>query len=113
MSKKATEDQLSELHRVVAEGLTSVISDGVTIAVDEAGEPVKAAAPASYYAAALKMLADNNITADPATNAEIAGLTKALADRHNKRRGALSKEALDNAARVLERDLGGDLGPMQ
>jgi hypothetical protein len=109
MTKKATEDQLSELHRVVAEGLTDVIRNGQTVSVGEDGEPVKAAAPAAYYAAALKMLADNNITADPATNAEIAGLTKALAERHNKRRGALSKEALEAAAVVLERDLGGTL----
>ncbi len=106
---KATETTLSDLHRVVAEGLTDIIANGQVVGATEGGEPIKASAPASYYAAALKMLADNNITADPETNEELAGLNKALEARNSRRRGTLSKEAIDKAAELLERELGGGM----
>lgn len=107
---KATEEDLGNLHGVIARGLTEVIENGQVIGVEEDGKPIKVTAPASYFAAGLKMLADNSVTADPRTNEAIQNLTGALAQRGKAREGKLSKEALEQAALVLERDLG---GPMQ
>jgi len=96
---KANEDKLATLHGVVAEYLTLCIMSGK-------------AAPA-IVGAAITFLKNNQITADPATNAAIAGLTQTLRERRN-RKGGLTKEAAAEAERQFADLMGqGNLGGMQ
>ena len=73
----ATEDALGELHATVAQVLTSAIQ----------GEEVSAAT----LSVAVTFLKNNNITADPSSNAELAELTAALAARRKDGKGKLKE----------------------
>jgi hypothetical protein len=91
MSKAtATMLSLEELHALTATQLAQVITEGVPIVDRETGEVVdRAPAPASYFAAAIKFLKDNNITAELAPDSPMAGLVGALPtfddnDEHNQ-----------------------------
>ena len=73
----ASEDALGELHATVAQVLTSAIQ----------GEEVSAAT----LSVAVTFLKNNNITADPSSNAELAELTAALAARRKDGKGKLKE----------------------
>lgn len=109
---KASEESLSDLHSAVARGLTEVIDKGALISVDADGKELRATAPAAYFMAAITMLKNNSITADPSDNEDLAEFTASLARKRAKSKDRLSKEAIDAAASALERDLGG-FGQMQ
>ena len=68
----ATDKDLGELHKQVAITLTEVVK----MTADEDG--AKAPPPAAYLGAAIAFLKNNNITADPTTNAALADLSDAL-----------------------------------
>ena len=69
MSKKATIDLMDELHKLTASSLADIIANGIPIYNKETGDEVaREPAPASYIAAAIKFLKDNDITADPSAD---------------------------------------------
>ncbi|WP_422049741.1 hypothetical protein [Shimia sp.] len=66
MTKKATSDLMDQLHALTAQSLADIIQNGIPVFSKETGEEVgREPAPASYIAAAIKFLKDNDITADP------------------------------------------------
>lgn len=67
MSKKATTDLMDMLHALTAEKLADIIQNGVPVYDREGNETGTIPAPASYIAAAIKFLKDNDITADPSS----------------------------------------------
>lgn len=84
-SRKAKPLAMEELHNLTALQLTQVIKQGVPLVrdgepvVDEfTGEIVRVPASAAYFAAAIKFLKDNDITADLAPNSPMAGLVGSL-----------------------------------
>ena len=93
---KATQDQLNELHGVVARVLTDQLlytEDETTF--NEDGEIVPTGnkrfiASPSTVAAAIKLLKDNHTTADIANDENLTGLRDALAkkQRHSRLSGA-------------------------
>lgn len=78
---KATEAKLGELHGAIAEGLTDVIQNGVTMGIGEDGQPIKATASPAFFAAGIAFLKNNNITADPGTNEGLKNLQGKLAQK--------------------------------
>ena len=97
---KASADELASLHAAVAQGLSKAITDGVPVPVttkDADGEKVTvleyAPAGAAYYAAAIALLKNNNITADPKANKDLDDLRESL---EKKRRDG--KEGLKSLA---------------
>lgn len=77
---KATTDLMDALHALTAEKLADIIRNGVPIVNKETGEVTDyAPAPASYIAAAIKFLKDNDITAD-AGSGRFDPLTDAVSD---------------------------------
>lgn len=102
---KASEEDLGHLHGAVARLLTDVVDNGVVVGVNDEG-PVRATAPAAYVVAALAMLKQNNITADPATNAALSDLERKLTAKRQDAKRSLSADALADAAFSLEKDLG-------
>jgi hypothetical protein len=59
-------DLMDTLHALTAEKLSDIIQNGLPVFNKETGEEVaREPAPASYIAAAIKFLKDNDITADP------------------------------------------------
>lgn len=65
MASKATSDMMDMLHYLTAEQLADIIQNGIPVFNKETGEEVsREPAPASYIAAAIKFLKDNDITAD-------------------------------------------------
>jgi hypothetical protein len=99
---KATEDDLSTLHGAVAQALTAAITDGVKVVVrgkgDTPDEVEEVPASASYFAAAITFLKNNNITAARG-NAELDALKAALENRRSK--PTLTPAALDEAAALF------------
>lgn len=97
---KATESELSALHGVVARGLRDVI---------EAKGEDGAVAPASYFMAALAMLKQNNITADPDQNSDLKALADRLSEKRQKAKSNLIARSaiLDEAADQFEQQLTG------
>ena len=107
---KATESELGELHGAVARALTEVIENGIVVGTTgEDNTPIKAPAPAAYLVAALAMLKQNNITADPSTNKGLADLSARLAAKRKEGKAGLSTAVLDAAIQQLETDMGGVL----
>lgn|SRR6188474_3216413 len=107
---KATEDALADLHGAVAEQLTAVISGGSVVGVNEDGTPIKVTAPAAYFAAALAMLKNNNVTADPGLNKGLSDLRKKLAERRDEGKAKMADAtSRTDAIAALERELGGML----
>jgi hypothetical protein len=104
---KASEEALADLHGAVALGLTEVISKGQLVAVKEDGEELRASAPAAYFMAAITMLKNNSVTVDPSDNEALSELHSQLSKKRSDRKQALSKEGINAAAQILERDLGG------
>jgi hypothetical protein len=100
---KASEEALGELHGHLAVALTTVIKDGAQV-LDREGEVKSITAPASYFAAAIALLKNNNITADPTRNADLADLEKQLSEqRQSSKSKLLSNQA---AFEEFERQLG-------
>lgn len=65
MTSKATMDMMDKLHMLTAKQLADIIENGIPVFSKETGEVVgHEPAPASYIAAAIKFLKDNDITAD-------------------------------------------------
>jgi hypothetical protein len=108
---KATADDLGELSGVVAKGLTEVLKEGCVVGLDTEGQPIKAPASAAFFMAAITLLKNNNITADPAKNAELAGLAETLAAKRSRSKAGMQNMAdtLRDAGHALERELGGPL----
>ncbi len=104
---KASEDELAEMHGVIARGLTTVLREGVTVGVGPEGEPLKATASAAYFAAAITFAKNNNITADAGSNKDLQDFTRALAEKRKNAKGRLSPTEIEQAAETLDRDLGG------
>lgn len=102
---KASEEELGAMHGAIARGLTEILTDGAVVG-EEDGKPIRITAPASYYAAAIAFAKNNNITADPTTNAELLGLDDAL-QRRKDAKNKLNRSAYDEAAEQLDRDLKG------
>lgn len=96
---KASEQELAALHGAVARKLAEIIRGPE--------DPEAAPAPAAYFAAALAMLKQNNITADASKNEELDDLSRALQEKRKQNKGKLSDRNLDEARAQLERDLGG------
>lgn len=67
MAGAATENELSELHRIVARGLADRLASGEASAAD--------------YSNAIKMLKDNNITCAVEPGSAVDELQKALEDK--------------------------------
>ena len=106
----ATEEDLGGLHAGVCRALTEVVTEGVPI-VDKDGEVVgKAPAPAAYLGAAIAFLKNNNITASPSKNKDLAALKEALGKK--RQRKELKPRDLQAAADEFER-MQGSNGLMQ
>lgn len=62
-------DMMDKLHLLTAQQLADTIERGIPVFNKETGEEVgREPAPASYIAAAIKFLKDNDITADPGSD---------------------------------------------
>lgn len=105
----ATEEALGELHAAVANALTSVIRDGMPM-LDKEGEEVRVPASAAHIGAAIAFLKNNNITASPSRNKDLAALKSTLAGK--RKRKELNPRALDEAQETFER-MQGSNGLMQ
>ena len=101
---KASEKELSALHGEVARGLTALIKEGVEVPTKEGS--VKVTAPAAYFGVAVALLKNNNITADPEKNEELASLNELLKKkRQDKRREMNFRDAAEDfAAKHLGND---------
>jgi len=83
----ATDKKLGELHEAVAKHL-----------IDAIESPADGGVPASLLAVAVGFLKNNNITADPTTNAALDELSKSLAARRQKK---LNPQQLQEAAEAF------------
>lgn len=86
----ATDKELGELHKLVAEGLALDLANAQEIE-DVA---VRAATIKEVRAQAIAFLKNNNITADVQTNAALAGLKEQLAAKRQSRPRAELADAL-------------------
>jgi len=109
---KASEAALGALHAAVAEGLAKAVSEGVPVVVSEKdadGEKVTrleyAPAGAAYYAAAIALLKNNGITADPEANEGLSELRKTLQAKRDAAKAGMKtgagSAALDEAAAMF------------
>lgn len=105
MSRKASEDRLSELHGVVATVLTAQLNhqEEATSFDDEGncvgtGEMQYTATPATV-AAAIKFLKDNQITCDIETNENMNNLRETLS---RKQRRSRLNDASAAALRIVD-----------
>lgn len=79
MTKRATVDLMDMLHRATAEELIDIIRNGVPIFDAEGNDTGRRAKPAaSYLAAAIKFLKDNDITAEMDSNKSLSDLRDAI-----------------------------------
>ena len=101
---KATEQELAALHGALARGLTDIVSNGAEVATKEGA--VRVTAPAAYFGAAVALLKNNNITADPTTDAGLKGLAEALQAKRNARKKGMV--AFEDAAVAFGESLGQD-----
>lgn len=102
---KASEQELSDLHGALARGLKDIISDGVEVPTKEGS--VKVTAPAAYFGAAVALLKNNNITADPSKNEELSDLNALLQKRRQSKKDELNfREAAEDFA---DKHLGGSM----
>jgi hypothetical protein len=104
MANQVTEGELSELFVAAVSGLKTVLVNGVTVQKGE--ETITTTAPAAYFAAAIAVLKNNNVTAAK-DNEHLKGLRDELAARRSKAKNAINSRTLADAAEQLERDLGG------
>lgn len=104
---RATDDKLGELHGAVATVLTEALTAGVKV-VGKDGEVEQTTAPASYIVAAIQFLKNNNITA-AAGNDELDALDKALEARRARKNQSISPKAMEEAADLMDRMVGGPL----
>lgn len=105
----ATEEALGALHATVAQTLTEVISNGQVV-TDKEGEVMRVTPHAAYIGAAIAFLKNNNITASPSKNKDLAALKDTLAAR--RKRKQLPAAALEEAAATFEQ-MQGRNGMMQ
>ena len=84
---KSTEEELSDLHGLLAMVLKHQLSDKITITDEESGvvSTIFTASPATI-AAAIKFLKDNDITSSVADDENLGGLQATL-DEMKKQRG--------------------------
>jgi hypothetical protein len=99
---KATEDELGALHGAIARSLTTVITAGVEEVVGKGEDAVVVKGPASaaYFAAAITLLKNNNITAAQGNHA-LDALKQALANKKNAKAPVLTKQSLEEAAELF------------
>jgi hypothetical protein len=102
----ASDDELSRLHKVVAEKLTTILSDGVTVQSGEGTAQITAGA--AYFAATIAFLKNNNVTASK-DNEALKGLKDQLAARRAKAKGQITHNSIADAEKQLEKELG-DMG---
>jgi hypothetical protein len=96
----ATEEAMGELHGTVARVLTSHLSD-----------PGEAGLSAAMVGAAITFLKNNNITASPSKNKDLAALKATLGSK--RQRKELKPRDLQQAAEEFERMQGANGMPMQ
>lgn len=105
----ATENELGELHRVVTVGLTTIIRDGVLESYQGVATE-NIVRPAAYFAAAIALLKNNNITSSAEDNAALTGLAAALAAKRSAaKQGLKSGKDLDAATADYLAAAGGSL----
>lgn len=110
---KASEASLGDLHGAIAEGLTEVIENGVTLGIGEDGKPIKATASPAFFAAGIAFLKNNNITADPGTNDKLKNLQDKLQNKRQDSKNRLNASDLKTLEELGERELR-DMGlPLQ
>lgn len=84
MSNAASQGHLEVLHSLVVERLTEVIKFGIPVmegaehVTDEDGNPQYIPAPPAYFAQAVKILKDNDITAVLTPDSPLHGLIENL-----------------------------------
>lgn len=101
---KATEQELAALHGALARGLKDIITDGAEVATKEG--TVKVTAPAAYFGAAVALLKNNNITADPTTDEGLRGLAEALQAKRTARKKSMVN--FEEAAIAFGESMGSD-----
>lgn len=106
----ASEESLGSLHAAVATALTEVIANGATV-VDKEGEVIKITAPAPYIGAAIAFLKNNNITASPSKNKDLAALKDTLGKR--RQRKEITRKGLEEAADAFNQMQGQNGLPLQ
>ena len=98
MDNKATEEQLSLLHGVVAKVLKDQLEAKATI-VGEDGEPVEVSmVTPAIIAQAIKFLKDNNITAVMEVGDDLSDLEEILKKKKHKGRAQLRAVPAKDAA---------------
>lgn len=102
---KATETELAELHSTLTRTLTQAVKPQEIIQEDGRIDVIMPAA--AYLTAAIMHLKNNNITADPETNSDLAELNKTLAERRKRKKLSLSD--MSEVVDALERDLPGHM----
>lgn len=110
VASAATEEALGELHKAVAVTLTDVIANGIPVHNKDGEEVDRAPASAAHIGAAIAFLKNNNITASPTRNKDLAALKQTLANQRKKK--ALPPAALEEATAVFEA-MQGQNGMMQ
>lgn len=95
----ASEEALGVLHAAVANTLTDVIANGQVV-TDKEGEAMRISPNPAYVGAAIAFLKNNNITASPSKNKDLAALRDTLASK--RKRGDLKKPALEEAAAAFD-----------
>lgn len=105
----ATEEDLGELHGAIARTLTTVCSEGAVV-LDKEGNAMRVTAPAVYIGAAIAFLKNNNITASPSKNKDLAALKDTLGKR--RQRKEITRKGLDEATAEFEA-MQGKTGLMQ
>lgn len=101
---KATKDQLSALHGVIATQLTQRLESGLWAASD--------------VAAAIKFLKDNDITADPGENKALADMKETLVARARERAEQDKKQRsqyanLDELKSIAQEELHREFNPRE
>lgn len=79
MSNAADQGALERLHNAIATELADVITNGEKVVDKASGEVVKLTASAAYFAAAIKLLKDNNIKCALTGNTPLDQLGEAVA----------------------------------
>ena len=95
---------LGELHEAVATAFSEQVKGFVE--ADEEGKERTVRPSPALLGAAVAFLKNNNITADPETNAALGELKDKLAAR---RKGKVSAELLDQAANDFAAHMGGGM----
>jgi hypothetical protein len=107
MTKKANDAVLGELHGIVAEVLKMRLRAPLFHEGEAVPDTTGLGCSASELAVAVTFLKNNNITADPETNKALSDLREKLKESRDSGKAKLTRQSVQEAAAMLERDLGG------